>query len=196
MNFTSFAAVRRYFEGSSGFEDARSFTLSLYQEMSLPEAIAQACHTKELTRDGPKKDQHKRYSWPVLNKCRAALLANQSRLESAAEGGFDSLLRTVGDILDQAGLHGVRELGRYDFALKIGATLDCEPSERVYVHRKPLKVARALHLPIVRGDGQPYVLRSKFPAELASMRADALENLLCNCGDELVYVAERLGHNR
>lgn len=196
MNFTTFGAVRAHYEGRSGLERARRFSHGEYGKMTLPAAIDQACHTMELTPNGPKKDLHKRYSKETLKACREALRARRPSLRASAEAGFDKLLGTVGKALDNAGVKGVLDLGRYDFAVKIGAALKCEPAERVYVHRTPLVTARKMGLPIVKGDGQPYVLKSKFPSDLVSMRADSLENMMCTCSDDLVEVARYLSRHR
>jgi hypothetical protein len=118
-------------------------------------------------------------------------------LKSVAQSGFDALLNAVGDILDEAGLQQVRDLGRYDFTIKIGVTFGLEPKDKVYVHRKPFRIARAMGLPIEHGEGSaPYVRRSAFPPELRSMPSDSLENMLCNCGDELVGVTHQIGRYR
>jgi hypothetical protein len=193
LRFTTYAAVRAYYQGGSRHERSRRFTHKEYEKLTLPAAIRQACDTMELTILGPKKDTHKRYSTDTLEACREALLARQRRLKTSAAAGFDELLRTVGRALDDDGVKGVLDLGRYDFAVKIGAPLKCEPAKRVYVHRTPLYTARRMGLPIVRGDGQPYVLKSEFPADLVSMRADSLENMMCVCSDDLVKVASHLG---
>jgi hypothetical protein len=171
--------------------------MDAYRALSLSDAIRQATDTMELTQDGPKKDRHKRYSRTTLNACRDALLAKRRRLKSVAQSGFDALLNAVGDILDEAGLQQVRDLGRYDFTIKIGVTFGLEPKDKVYVHRKPFRIARAMGLPIEHGEGSaPYVRRSAFPPELRSMPSDSLENMLCNCGDELVGVTHQIGRYR
>jgi hypothetical protein len=190
--FRTYSEVRAHYEQI--YEPNRRWTISAYRDLSLPDAIRQAADTKELTLDGPKKDQHKRYSWTTLNACRDALLARKQKLRSRAQSGFDSLLGAVGEVLDDAGLSQVRDLGRYDFAIKIGAALRVAPDERVYVHRKPLKIARAMGLPIDRDTGPaPYVHRLAFDEDLRSMHADSIENMLCNCGEDLIRVAHRVG---
>lgn len=193
--FTTYAEVRTYYEKT--YESSRRWTMDAYRSLSLSEAIRQATDTMELTQDSPKKDRHKRYSRMTLSACRDALLAKRRRLKSAAQMGFDALRTVVGEILDEAGLQRVRDLGRYDFTIKIGTTFGLEPEEKVYVHRKPLRIARTMGLPIERDEGPaPFVKRSAFPPALRSMRADSLENMLCNCGDELVGVTHRIDPHR
>jgi hypothetical protein len=183
----TYADIRNSYQANQ--EKARLGSHAQYAILSFPEAIEQATDTMDLKSDGSRsKDKHKRYSHVTLNRCRKALLKAAQRLEKISN--FDLLLAEINRVIDDAGITGVAELGRYDFAVKIGAVLQLAPTDRIYVHRMPLRVARAMRLRIYRStEGSTYVLRSDLPLAFKKMPADSIENMFCIWSSELIELA-------
>lgn len=174
------------------YAPARLGSQRRYALLSLPEAIVQATDTLDLNADNTSsKDLHKRYSKVTLNRCQKALIQAAKKLESSSD--FDVLLSTINNIIDDADIKGVAELGRYDFAVKIGSSLGLSPKDKIYVHRTPLRVARAMHLRVHRtAEGSTYVLRSDLPDAFKRMPADSIENMFCNLSADLLSLAKAL----
>ena len=132
---------------------------------------------------GKRHSHQYRVPTAALQESRRRLLDNLPALRKASS--FEELFELVEAMVRP--IHWIGELAVYDTALRVGARFGLEPA-KVYLHRGTRDGAKALGL----AHRAKAIELAELPAELRTLTAGEIEDVLCIYKDEFTGLRRRL----